>query len=71
LWDRVDGTDHIVSGQMVFEDGSTVPFGELPADGMPLALNFNPRTVRWIRFEILTVSAGTQHPGFAEICLFQ
>jgi hypothetical protein len=71
LWDRVNGTDHIVSGQMVFEDGSTVPFGELPAGGNPLALNFAPRTVRWIRFEILTVGAGTQNPGFAEICLFQ
>ena len=71
LWDRVDGTDHIVSGQMVFDDGSTVPFGELPANGIPLALKFTPRTARWIRFEILTVSAGTQNPGFAEICLFQ
>jgi clan AA aspartic protease (TIGR02281 family) len=71
LWDRVDGTDHIVSGQMVFDDGSTVPFGELPAGGLPLELNFPPRTIRWIRFEILTVSAGTEHPGFAEICLFQ
>ncbi|HXR24288.1 MAG TPA: retropepsin-like aspartic protease, partial [Candidatus Binataceae bacterium] len=71
LWDRVDGTDHIVSGQMVFDDGSTVPFGELPTDGTPLALNFTPRTARWIRFAILTVSPGTQHPGFAEICLFK
>jgi hypothetical protein len=71
LWDRVDGTDHIVSGQMVFDDGSTEPFGELPSDGTPLVLNFTPRTVRWIRFEVLTVGSGTQHPGFAEICLFQ
>ena len=71
LWDRVDGTDHIVSGQMVFNDGTTVPFGELPTDGNPLILNFTPKMVRWIRFEILSVSSGTDHPGFAEISLFQ
>ncbi len=71
MWDRPDGSDHIVSGQMVFDDGSTVPFGELPTDGTPLALHFASHTVKWIRFEILSVGAGTQHPGFAEICLFQ
>jgi clan AA aspartic protease (TIGR02281 family) len=71
LWDRVDGTDHIVTGQLVFDDGSTVPFGELPTDGSPLALRFAARTAKWIRFEILTVSPGTQHPGFAEISLFE
>lgn len=71
LWDRPDGTDHIVSGQMVFDDGTTVPFGELPTDGTPLAVTFPARTVHWIRFEILTVSPGTQHPGFAEICLYE
>ncbi len=71
LWDRVDGTDHIVSGQIVFDDGTTEPFGELPADGTPLTMKFTPRTARRIRFEILTVGSGTQHPGFAEICLFE
>jgi predicted aspartyl protease len=71
LWDRVDGIDHIVGGQMVFDDGTREPFGELPANGAPLVVSFSPRNVRWIRFEILNVSAGTQHPGFAEIGLFQ
>jgi predicted aspartyl protease len=71
LWDRIDGTDHIVSGQMVFDDGSTEPFGELPTDGTPLTVKFTARTARRIRFEILTVGSGTQHPGFAEICVFE
>jgi clan AA aspartic protease (TIGR02281 family) len=71
LWDRVDGTDHVVSGQLVFDDGSTVPFGELPTDGTPLSMRFPEHTTRSIRFEILSVGAGTEHPGFAEISLFK
>jgi clan AA aspartic protease (TIGR02281 family) len=67
LWDRMNGTDHILSGQLVFDDGTTVPFGELPSPGTPLTLSFRPKYIRWMRVEILTVTPSTQHPGFAEI----
>jgi len=71
LWDRVNGNDHITSGQLVFDDGSTVPFGELPTDKTPLSVPFRPKYVRWMRVEILTVSDGTSYSGFAEIAAFR
>jgi Aspartyl protease len=71
LWDRVNGNDHITSGQLVFDDGSTVPFGELPTDRTPLSVPFRPKYVHWMRVEILTVSDGTSYPGFAEIAAFR
>jgi predicted aspartyl protease len=71
LWDRLDKTDHIVNGQLVFDDGSTQPFGSLPRDGTPLSIHFRPKYVKWMRVEILTVTADTRHPGFAEIGAFR
>lgn len=71
LWDRVNGKDHILTGRLVFDDGTDLPFGELPTDGSPLAMRFPQHTTRWIRFEILTASPDTRHPGFAEISLFK
>jgi clan AA aspartic protease (TIGR02281 family) len=71
LWDRVNNVDHILSGQLVFDDGSTVPFSELPQDGTPLAVRFRPKYVRWMRVEILTVSPNSNNPGFAEIAAFR
>jgi hypothetical protein len=71
LWDRPSESDHILSGQLVFDDGSSVPFGELPKDGTPLTLRFRPKFVRWMRVEILTVSPSTNNPGFAEIAAFR
>lgn len=71
LWDRVNGVDHILTGQLVFDDGSVVPFGELPRDSVPLTVPFRPKYVRWMRVEILTVSPDTQHAGFAEIAAFR
>lgn len=71
LWDRLNKTDHILSGQLVFDDGGVVPFGELPANGKALGMRFPSHVTRWMRVEILTVSPGTQHPGFAEISVFK
>jgi hypothetical protein len=71
LWDRLNKTDHILTGQLVFDDGTAVPFGELPTDGTPLTLRFRPKYVRWMRVEILTVSPSTNNPGFAEIAAFR
>lgn len=71
LWDRVNGVDHILSGQIVFDDGTAVSFGELPKPGTPLTLTFRPKFVRWMRIEILTVSPQTQHAGFAEIAAYR
>jgi clan AA aspartic protease (TIGR02281 family) len=71
LWDRLDGGDHILSGRLVFDDGSIVPFGELPANGKALGMRFASRMARTLRVEILTVSPGTLHPGFAEISVFK
>jgi clan AA aspartic protease (TIGR02281 family) len=71
LWDRLDSADHILSGRLVFDDGSVVPFGELPAKGKSLGMRFAARTTSTLRVEILTVSPATSHPGFAEISVFR
>jgi clan AA aspartic protease (TIGR02281 family) len=71
LWDRPNPTDHVLTGQLVFDDGTTVAFGELPKNGTPLTVRFRPKYVRWMRVEILTVSPDTQHGGFAEIAAFR
>jgi clan AA aspartic protease (TIGR02281 family) len=71
LWDRLDKSNHILTGQLVFDDGTIVPFGELPTDGTPLGVRFRPKFVAWMRVEILTVSPSTTNPGFAEIAAFR
>jgi clan AA aspartic protease (TIGR02281 family) len=71
LWDRANKTDHILSGQLVFDDGSTEMFGPLPKDGTPLTVRFRPKYVKSMKVEILKVSDETAHPGFAEIGAFR
>jgi clan AA aspartic protease (TIGR02281 family) len=71
LWDRQNKKDHILSGQLVFDDNSTLPFGALPKDGSALLIRFKPKYVKWMRVEILRVSDETEHPGLAEIGAFR
>ena len=74
LWERHNPpgeTNHITGGQLVFDDGTSQPFTELPQGGAPLIIRFRPKYIRWMRVEIQTVTDDTQHPGFAEIAAYR
>jgi alpha-glucosidase (family GH31 glycosyl hydrolase) len=68
LYDRPTPNDQVQAGRLVFSNGATVPFGELPDDGMtPENITFPAKTVRWMRVEITKVSPSTTYAGLAEI----
>jgi len=72
LYDRPNDVDQVLSGQVVFSDGSTASFGELPNDGKtPAIINFAPKQIRWLRLEITKVKPGTKNAGLAEIAAFK
>jgi alpha-glucosidase (family GH31 glycosyl hydrolase) len=72
LFDRPNLVDQVTSGRIVFSDGSTIPFGELPNDGKnAVNLSFTPREIRWLRIEITGVSPTTQNAGLSEIGVFK
>ncbi|HUT07936.1 MAG TPA: hypothetical protein VMY15_03750 [Candidatus Latescibacteria bacterium] len=72
LFDRPDPGDHILSGVLLFSDGSTVRVGELPNDAKSgKELSFPPKTVSWVIFAVDTVSEGTVNAGLAEMAVFK
>jgi len=68
LYDRPNLTDHILGGVLRFSDGSQVNVGPLPNDGSPLRVEFDPRTVTWVQFKVITASGGS--PGLQEFEVF-
>lgn len=63
LSDRANTTDQITRGRLVFSDGSTEPVVALPDAGGRLTVDFIPRHVTSVKFEI-TASRGL--PGLSE-----
>lgn len=68
LYDRPNLNENVRSGVLVFSDGSQVNVGALPNDGAPFHVEFDPRTVTWIQFKVVTATGG--HPGLQEIEVF-
>src|SRR5688572_4548912 len=64
LHDRPDSTENITGGTLTFSDGSTMPVGALPDNGVGLNISFAPKTITWVRFTVTTAS-GTM-AGLAE-----
>ena len=50
--DRADPTSNANSGLLTFSDGSTVAVDKIPTDGSTKVVNFRPRRVRWVRFDL-------------------
>jgi alpha-glucosidase (family GH31 glycosyl hydrolase) len=72
LYDRPNDADQVLGGQLVFSDGSAMPFGELANDGKtPTVVSFTSRQVRWLRVEISKVKPGTKNAGLGEIAAFK
>ena len=67
LHDRPGPGDQVLSGTLLFSDGTSLPVGTLPNDGSGLTVTFTPRTVTWITFSIDSVSSTTANIGLAEL----
>jgi hypothetical protein len=72
LFDRPNMKDHILSGVLLFSDGSAVRVGELPNDARSAReITFPVKTVSWVVFAVDTVSKETENVGLAEIAVFE
>jgi len=72
LFDRPSPKDHIVSGVLLFSDGSAVKVGELPNDARSAReVVFPVKNVSWIVFAVDAVSKETANAGLAEIAVFK
>jgi hypothetical protein len=52
LYDRPNLTDNITAGTLLFSDGTSVAFGQLPNDGSPLVVTFPSKSVVWVRVRV-------------------
>jgi len=72
LFDRPNDIDRILSGRLVFGDGSSIPVSALPdGGGKGLEISFPQRTVGWLMFTVDEVKGSTQNAGLAEIAVFE
>lgn len=64
LYDRPNLSDNILSGTLLFSDGSTIAVGALPTNGAGQVISFASKTVSWV---MLTVnSRNGYYTGLAE-----
>lgn len=52
LYDRASLEEHTGGGVLTFSDGSEIRVNVIPNDGSPKVLNFAPKKVKWLRFEV-------------------
>lgn len=65
IHDRPNTADNILSGKLLFSDGSSEMFGQLPNDGSAETLIFEERNVKWVK---LIIDKGTgPNVGISEI----
>ncbi len=67
LHDRPNTTDHVTAGVLHFSDGSSINVGALDNGGSAWRVDFDPKLVSWVRFEITETSAATLNTGLMEI----
>jgi len=71
LFDRPNKKDHILSGVLLFSDGSAIKVGELPNDARSAReVVFPAKTVSWVVFAVDSVSQETANVGLAEFAVF-
>jgi hypothetical protein len=72
LFDLPSLKDQVISGILMFSDGSTVRVDELPNDAkFAREISFPAKTITWLAFVIDSVSKETRNAGLAEIALFK
>ncbi|UAY51929.1 GH92 family glycosyl hydrolase [Ferruginibacter albus] len=68
LYDRASLRENIAGGKLIFSDGSIVWVNQIPADGTGLAVTFETKKTKWIKFEATDGSG--RELGFSEIEVF-
>lgn len=72
LFDLPDLKDQVLSGLLVFSDGSSLRVGELPNDArLAREISFPAKKITWLAFIIDSVSQETRNAGLAEIAVFK
>ena len=64
LYDRPNLADQVISGRLLFSDGSSINVGALPNNGSPFTVDFPTKSVTWVSFQI--DSAVGKNIGLAE-----
>ena len=72
LFDRPNThADQVTAGKLIFSDGSSINFVELPDDASAAKeITFPPKKVTWLKFVVSSVKPQTQNIGLAEIAVF-
>ena len=72
LFDRPNPKDHILSGALLFSDGTAIRVGGLPNDARSAReIVFPGKTVSWVVFAVDAVSPETSNAGLAEMAVFK
>jgi hypothetical protein len=72
LFDRPNQKDHILSGVLLFSDGTAIRVGELPNDARSAReIVFPAKSASWVVFAVDTVSPETSNAGLAEMAVFK
>ena len=68
LYDRPTGDAHTAGGDLFFSDGTRIGVVGIPDNGEPKVVEFAPKRVRWVKFEVN--DAVGSHVGLSEIEAF-
>ncbi len=71
LYDRPNEYDFVEGGTLTFSNGSTIPVGPLEDAGSGVIVDFEPRTILWVRFTVDVVGADTYNAGLSEFEVFE
>ncbi|OPY70070.1 MAG: glucosamine-6-phosphate deaminase-like protein [Syntrophorhabdus sp. PtaU1.Bin002] len=71
IHDRPNIRDQVLSGTLVFSDGSSIPVGPLENSARGVDYRFSRREITWLRFIIDEVSSTTSYTGLTELEVFE
>ncbi len=72
LFDRQNLDDQITAGELMFDTGEPIRFGELPNDASRAGdISFAPRTTKSLTIRIMDVKQSTENIGLAEVVVFK
>ncbi|HEU4608643.1 MAG TPA: hypothetical protein VFS31_11085, partial [Chitinophagaceae bacterium] len=72
LFDLPDEKNQILSGMLLFSDGSTIKVAALPnKTDSAREISFASKKVKWMAFAVDSVSASTVNAGLSEIAVFK
>jgi LmbE family N-acetylglucosaminyl deacetylase len=66
LHDRPNRSDQILSGTLLFSDGTTIPVGTLDNDGTGVVFDFTAKSIKRVKLTVNSVSGSTRNVGLEE-----